>query len=447
VSTSLRTSGPASGEQRPPGAAQRRPPWPGGPQDRLAGLVARLIRRAIRATGSGAGSALPGRFAERIAPGVLGRAARGLDPIVLVSATNGKTTTTALLSAALAAGGRRVLTNSTGSNLHRGLVTAVLCAHGNADCAVFEVDEATLPRVVDELAPDVLVLLNLSRDQLDRYYEVHSLARRWRDAAGRLSPDAKVVAVDHDPLVCHAAEAAPGTIMVGVAGASLGRDAAGCPACGELLARSGPGQGHCPACHWRPRPRQVEAERLGSQVRLRGLGTEVRASLPVPSPGYAANAAAAWAAAVSLGVPPPAAIRAIADVDVVEARYADVPWRGRMVRLLLAKNPAGWDDVLAAVAASERPVAVSINAGIPDGRDTSWIWDVDMGMLRGRPAVVATGERAADVALRLTVAGLDPVLEPRLEQALLRTVEEGGAMDLLADYTSFQAARRLVTHG
>jgi UDP-N-acetylmuramyl tripeptide synthase len=380
-----------------------------------------------------------------MAPGVLGRASSGLGPIVLVSATNGKTTTTALLSAALSAGGRRVLTNSTGSNLRRGLTTAVLCSRGNADCAVFEVDEATLPRVVDELQPGLLVLLNLSRDQLDRYYEVHTLAGRWRAAVGRLPPGAKVVAVDHDPLVCHAAEAAPEVITVGVAGASLGRDAAGCPACGELLARSRPGRPRCPACHWQPPPRQVEAERLPSEVRLRGLGAEVRASLPVPSPGYAANAAAAWAAAVSLGIPPQVAIGAIADVDVVQSRYADVAWRGRMVRLLLAKNPAGWDDVLAAVASSKRPAVVSINAGIPDGRDTSWIWDVDMGVLRGRPVVVATGERAADVALRLTVAGVDPVLEPQLEQALLRTVEEGGAMDLLADYTSFQAARRLVS--
>jgi len=90
---------------------------------------------------------------------------------------------------------------------------------------------------------------------------------------------------------------------------------------------------------------------------------------------------------------------------------------------------------------------VSINAGVPDGRDTSWIWDVDMGVLRGRPLVVATGERAEDVALRLVVAGVDPVVEPRLEHALLRAAEAGGTVDLLADYTSFQAARRLVRNG
>jgi UDP-N-acetylmuramyl tripeptide synthase len=449
MSTSLPTSGPAAGERRPrpSSAVPARPPRPASPRDRLAAITAHLTRAAIRATRAGTGSTLPGRLAERIAPGVLGRASRGLKPIVLVSATNGKTTTTALLRAALEAGGRRVLSNSTGSNLHRGLTTAVLCSRGSADCAVFEVDEATLPKIIDELDPDMLVLLNLSRDQLDRYYEVHSLAGRWRAAAGRLSAGAKVVAVDHDPLVSHAAGNAPQTITVGIAGAPLGRDAAGCPACGELLVRSGSGRPCCPACGWRPPPRQVEAEWHGSEVHLRGLGADVRATLPVPSPGYTANATAAWAAAVSLGIPPGEAIRAIAGVRVIESRYGEAAWRGRTIRLLLAKNPAGWDDVLAAVAASRRPAAVSINAGIPDGRDTSWIWDVDMGALRGRPVVVATGERAADAALRLTVAGIDPVLEPQLEDALLRAAEPGEAMDLLADYTSFQAARDLLDNG
>jgi UDP-N-acetylmuramyl tripeptide synthase len=414
-------------------------------RDRLAALLARTCRWAIRATGSGAGNTLPGRLAEWVAPGVLGRAAVGLRPIVLVSATNGKTTTTALISAALRAAGRRVVTNSSGSNLHRGLTAAVLSSPGVAGCAVLEVDEATLPGVVDELDPDMLVLLNLSRDQLDRFHEVHTVASSWRSAAGRLHRGAKVVAVDHDPLVSYVAEEASEVVTVGLADARLGRDAAGCPACGELLAVGE--QPACRACGWRRPERMVRAELTPSGVRLEGFGGRRDASLPFPSPGYAANVAAAWAAAVSLGVPAETAIDAIAAVRVVESRHADLPWRGRTVRLLLVKNPAGWDDVLAGVATSQRPAVVSINAGIPDGRDTSWIWDVDMGSLRGRAAVVASGARAADVALRLIVAGVDPVVEPDLERALLLASGAGGSVDLLADYTSFQAARRLIRDG
>jgi UDP-N-acetylmuramyl tripeptide synthase len=417
-----------------------------GPRDRLAGLIARTSRWAIHATGSGGGSTLPGRLAEWVAPGVLGRAASGLQPIVLVSATNGKTTTTALLSAALRASGRHVVTNSAGSNLHRGLTATVLSSRPATGCAVLEVDEATLPGVMDELHPDMLVLLNLSRDQLDRFHEVHTTAERWRAAAGRLNSGARIVAVDHDPLVCRVAEEASEPVTVGLEGAGLGRDSAGCPVCGALLVSDG-GQPACAACGWRRRERTVRAELTPSGVRLEGFGASREASLPVASPGYAANVAAAWAAAVTLGVEPAVAIEAIAGVQVVESRYADLAWRGRTVRLLLAKNPAGWDDVLAGVAASSRPAVVSINAGIPDGRDTSWIWDVDMRSLGGRSVVVASGARAEDIALRLAVAGLDPAVEPDLERALLRACGDGGSVDLLGDYTSFQAARRLIRDG
>jgi lipid II isoglutaminyl synthase (glutamine-hydrolysing) len=433
----------------PPRSGPTAAPRPAGaisPRDRLAVLVARCTRWTIRATRSGAGSTLPGRLAERVAPGVLGHVTRGLRPIVLVSATNGKTTTTALITAALRAAGHRVMTNSSGSNLRRGLTTAALCRRGAADCAVLEVDEATLPTVLDELDPDMLVLLNLSRDQLDRYHEVHRVASRWRAAAGHLRPGATVVAVDHDPLVCHVAQAAPEAVTVGLADARPSRDAVGCPACGELLDFRPDGPS-CPACRWRPPPRQVRVERVAPGVRLEGLGRGAEASVPVSSPGYAADVAAAWAAAVRLGVPSGVAIRAISEVDVVESRYAEVAWRGRSVRLLLAKNPAGWDDSLATLGQSGRPVVVSVNSGIPDGRDPSWIWDADMGMLRGCPLVVATGARAEDVAMRMVVAGLEPVVERHLERALLLAVREGGAVDLLADYTSFQAARRLIGDG
>ena len=416
-------------------------PMPG--RDRLARLVARTTRWAIRMSGRGQGTTLPGRLAQRVAPGVLARAARRLDPVVLVSGTNGKTTTTALLTAALRAAGRQVVTNATGSNLRPGLVAALLCHRGPGDCAVLEVDEATLRRVVGDLRPTLLVLLNLSRDQLDRYHEVHSVGAAWRDAATHLDGHAGVVAVDHDPLVCYAAEGAPRAVLVGIAGARLGRDHAGCPACGVLLAADR-GRPACRSCGWQPGPRRVEADRQGSLVRLRGLGQQVELSLPVASPGYAANATAAWAAAVTLGVDPAAAARAIAGVGVVEARYAEVGWHGRTVRLLLAKNPAGWDEVLAAVAGSRRPAVVSLEAGIPDGRDTSWFWDVDIRALRDRPLVVASGSRACDVALRLGVAGVNYAVEPRLDRAITLASDEGDALDLLADYTSFQAARRLV---
>jgi lipid II isoglutaminyl synthase (glutamine-hydrolysing) len=425
-----------------------------GARDRLARLSARLTSRVIRAARLGAGSTLPGRIAARISPGVLERAARACDLVVLVSGTNGKTTTTALLSAALAGGGRRVITNTTGANLRSGLTTALLHATRAADCAVLEVDEAVLPGVIDELHPDLLVLLNLSRDQLDRYHEVRALGALWRAAVMRLQPQAKVVAVDHDPLVCYVAQAAPCAVMVGVAEARLNRDGVCCPACGQLLTTGQATQLVCSSCQWQPLLRQVEAVRDGSSVVLRrphspdGLDGHVRTLLPISSFGYAANTAAAWAAATTLGIDGSTAARAIAAVKVVQDRYAEVHWRGALVRLLLAKNPASWDEILSVVGQDrDRAAVVSINAGIPDGRDTSWLWDVNMGVLRDRPVVVATGKRAADIAVRLQVTGINCVMEPRLEQALRRASAQGTTVDLLADYTSFQHARGLLYHG
>ena len=427
-------------------------------RDRAALLAARALRRVIVASGLGAGGALPGRVADRLAPGLLARAAPRLGPVALVSGTNGKTTTTALLAAALAADGRRVLSNATGSNLHQGLVATVACARGPVGCAVFEVDEASLARAAAELHPRLLVLLNLSRDQLDRHHEVHALAASWRRAVEGLPPSATVVAVDHDPLVCHAAEAAPRLRTVGVVGARPGRDASGCPVCGDVLGPAGgdvpradagdvPGAdggevpggegGACPACGWRRPPRAVEVLRCGATVTLRDRpgGTTLRATLPLPAPGYAADAAAAWTAAVALGVEPRVALDAIAAVRGVQARYAELPFGADRVRLLLAKNPAGWDEALAVTGEPDRPAVIALHAGIPDGRDTSWIWDVDMAALRGRPAVVASGRRAADVAVRLAAGE--------------RRRRDGGreaAVDLFADYSSFRQARRLLEH-
>jgi UDP-N-acetylmuramyl tripeptide synthase len=140
----------------------------------------------IRLTGHGQGATFPGLLAERVAPGITRRRAGRLERVALVSGTNGKTTTTAMLTAALAAEGRRVATNASGSNLYRGLTTAMLEAGPAAQDGVLEVDEAVLPLAIDELRPRLVVLLNLTRDQLDRHHEVQGLAARWRAAVGRL---------------------------------------------------------------------------------------------------------------------------------------------------------------------------------------------------------------------------------------------------------------------
>jgi len=416
------------------------------PADLVVAAGVRLAGAVIRATGRGQGATLPGLLAERCAPGVAARRAARLDRVVLVTGTNGKTTTTAMLAAALAAGGRRVASNAAGSNLYRGLATALLAAGRATQDAVLEVDEAVLATAVRELRPRLVVLLNLTRDQLDRHHEVGGLARRWRQATAALGPGAVVVANGGEPPTAWAAQAAPSALLVRVKGGGLGRDHAGCPACGSLLSQAGAESYDCGHCGWAPGPASVRVERDGYQASLDGLGRAWSVRLPLASDGSALDVAAAWAAATHLGVDPAAALATIAGIGTVQGRYASCSWHGVMVRLLLAKNPAGWDEALGAADDRRRAAVVAVNAGIPDGRDTSWLWDVDMTRLGDRPLVVATGERAEDVALRLDVAGVPCRIVRPLAAAVARAGGRPGRreVDVFADYTCFGQARKLI---
>ncbi len=414
--------------------------------DRVVAGGARLAGAAIRASGRGQGATLPGLLAERCAPGIAARRAARLDRVVLVTGTNGKTTTTAMVAAALAASGRRVASNAAGSNLYRGMATALLAASPATQDAVLEVDEAVLATAVQELRPCLVVLLNLTRDQLDRYHEVGGLARRWRQAVAALAPGAVVVANGAEPPTAWVAQAAPSALLVRVESGGLGRDHAGCPACGSLLSQAGSGSYECGHCGWAPGLASVRVERAGHQASLNGPGGTWPARLPLASDGSALDVAAAWAAATRLGVDPAAALTTIAGIGTVQGRYATCSWHGLMVRLLLAKNPAGWDEALSAADDWRRAAVVAVNAGIPDGRDTSWLWDVDMARLRDRPLVAATGQRAEDVALRLEVAGVPC----RVVRPLATAIAWAGGwtgqrgVDLFADYTSFSQARELI---
>ena len=418
--------------------------------DEAVARAARLAGAVIRVTGRGQGATLPGLLAERVAPGVTRRRARRLERVVLVSGTNGKTTTTAMLTAALAADGRRVATNASGSNLYRGLTTAMLEAGPAAQDGVLEVDEAVLPLAIDELWPRLVVLLNLTRDQLDRHHEVQGLAGRWRAAVGRLPADATVVADVGDPKVAWVASAAPWAVHVALCGRRAGPDGAACPACGGVLGTGPSGWYRCWMCGWSPPAATVRVERQDDEIRLLGEGVRRRADLLVPTDGCALDVALAWAAASRLGADPDRSLAAIGRLGAVQYRYGDAVYRGVPVRLLLAKNPAGWDEALTASPDPARPAVVSVNGGGPDGRDTSWLWDVDMARLSDRPFVVATGARAEDVALRLEVAGVTCSVVRPLGEAISRAGRSPGnrQVDLFMDYTSFVEARELASrHG
>lgn len=414
---------------------------PSAPPRRFA--VARGAGAAVaglsRLTGRGSGTTVGGRVTLLLDRDALAHAA-GQRELAVVSGTNGKTTTRTLLVAALATLGP-VVSNAGGANLPTGL-TAALSADRTSRRGVLEVDEPFLPAVVTAVRPRVALLLNLSRDQLDRYAEVKRLAAIWRRAVtGPGSEELHLVANADDPLVVWAALAVPDVTWV-AAGQRWTMDSTACPQCGGVLVRYGRSW-HCSACDLaRPAPDWTVD---GFTVRDAG-GTEHRVSLTLPGEVNVGNAALAAAAAGRWGVSPADALAAMAAIPSVEGRYAERRLDGRAVRLLLAKNPAGWVEALA-MTRPGTPVAVAVNARAADGRDPSWLWDVPFEGLAGRHAI-ATGERSRDVAVRLRYAGVDHERVDGLAAALaaaVRAGDDGGPVELLANYTAFRALNRIMT--
>jgi UDP-N-acetylmuramyl tripeptide synthase len=406
----------------------------------LKGVVAG-IATVSRVTGRG-GSVIGGRVALTLDKGALGKLAAGRS-LFLVSGTNGKTTTTALLAAALATAGP-IVTNVTGANLKTGLVSA-LAKDLDSPVAVLEVDEAALVQVLAETTATVVVLLNLSRDQLDRYGEVRLAAQKWRTSLGA-RPEVHVVANCDDPLVVWAAQAAGSVTWVST-GQRWRIDATSCPNCGGRIAWAR-GTGGVPpttaaraasdsevwSCSCglaRPEP---EVGGGGDDVEVAGRSFPVK--LQLPGRCNASNAAMAVAAASVAGVDPEDALAAMVGIANVAGRYREVNLGPASARLLLAKNPAGWNEILDFLAAPPAGVVVAVNAQGPDGYDTSWLWDVDFERLEGRP-VVAAGERALDVAVRLRYAGVPHEVCPD-PLAAARQLPPG-KVELVANYTAFQS--------
>jgi UDP-N-acetylmuramyl tripeptide synthase len=401
---------------------------------RAGGMVATLSRRL----GRGSGSVIGGRAILAIDPDALKQLSWGRR-IAVVSGTNGKTTTTSLLSAAVSGHGP-VISNALGANLLPGLAAALAAAAPNARQAVLEVDEAWLGRAVMATDPEVVLLLNLSRDQLDRNNEVRRLAASWRQMITERQARgaaAHIVANADDPLVAWAAHEGRSVTWVG-AGQRWTADAAGCPDCGGRIRFPDElgGAWACADCRLRRPDLDVWLE--GGDV-VFADGQRVTVSLGLPGRINQANAAMAMVAAGRFGVARVEAVAAMAAMTEVAGRYRTVKVGDASARLLLAKNPAGWLETFDLLSPAPTPVVVAINAHIADGKDPSWLWDVPFERLRGR-LVVATGERSADLAVRLRYADVDHRRQPDPLQA----IREAGAahVDVVANYTSFQAINR-----
>jgi lipid II isoglutaminyl synthase (glutamine-hydrolysing) len=397
---------------------------------RIALAAGSAARWSSRMTGRGAGAMIGGLVSMTLDKSILRQLGEGRSTVV-VTGTNGKSTTTRMTAAALGTRGP-VATNAEGANMDAGLVAALAGAR-DADLAALEVDEMHVPHVADAVNPKVIVLLNLSRDQLDRVGEINHIERTLRAGLAR-HPDTVVVANCDDVLMTSAAYDSPNVVWV-AAGGSWANDSVSCPRSGEIIVRDGADWYSTGTDFKRPTPQwwYDDASIHGPD----GFSLPMR--LALPGTVNRGNATQAVAAAVAMGADPAAAVTAASGVDEVAGRYRTVQVGAHTVRMLLAKNPAGWQEALSMVDTDAGSVVISVNGQVPDGEDLSWLWDVNFEHFVDHP-VVAAGERGTDLAVRLGYAGVEHTLMHNAVEAIRSCPP--GHVEVVANYTAFLALNR-----
>jgi lipid II isoglutaminyl synthase (glutamine-hydrolysing) len=436
--------------------------------------AAKAVGTVVRAAGRGGGTTLPGKLLTRLEPHAIGLLARRLPHgSAVISATNGKTTTAAMTAAILERTGETLVHNRAGANMAGGVASALAAAARrggrelDGELGLFEVDEFWLGPVVKELAPRALLLGNLFRDQLDRYGELEIIAERWAAVVARAPGSALVLNAD-DPLVADLGrDRSP--LYFGVDDDSLAiaelqhaADSKHCRRCGhpyayEAIYLAHLGRYECPNCG----ARRPEPAVVARDVELRGIrsagftlatpeGT-ARVELPLPGLYNVYNALGAAALCLALEAPLEAVVAGLGAVAPAFGRAETIALGGRPTSILLVKNPAGANEVLRTLALEGERLDLFgvLNDNTADGRDISWVWDADWELLA--PSVrhmTCSGTRAAELALRLKYAGVEPArlqVVPRLDEGLDAALADGdGPLYALPTYTALLELRDLL---
>jgi lipid II isoglutaminyl synthase (glutamine-hydrolysing) len=435
--------------------------------------AARAVGEVARRSGRGGGTSLPGKVLMRLEPAAIfelsSRLPRGS---VVVSATNGKTTTTAMIASVLGHAGVSVVHNRAGANMAGGVASSLLAAARSGggidgELGLFEVDEFWLDRVTAQLHPRVLLLGNLFRDQLDRYGELEIIADRWAAVAAGLGSAARLVLCADDPLIADLGRGSARVTYYGIEDPSVAipemqhaSDSKHCRRCGAAYVYDTIYLGHlgryrCSSCGQERPAVGVAAERIeldGTRRAAFELVTaagRTRVELPLPGLYNVYNALGAAALCLELGAPVEAVVAGLGDVKAAFGRAERISIGGVAVQVLLMKNPAGANEILRTLMLEpdELDVLAVLNDRTADGRDISWVWDADFEVLAGRVRrVTCAGTRAAELAVRLKYAGV-PAERLRVVGSLPRALDhavgdaESRRLYVLPTYTALLELR------
>lgn len=369
-------------------------------------VIAKVVSFAIRILGLGAGATWPGEIALRCNAHILEVLAKKHGNIVLVAGTNGKTTTAKMIETILMHAGKKVRINGSGANLDNGIISCLIedldfLGNYRSTVMIFEVDEATLPNIMSATEPRIVVLLNLFRDQLDRYGEVDIIAGKWKESLLNVNPKKTTLIVNgDDPHLSYLGSLLHGHVSYfGLDDPSLYResmdhatDTIYCPACGNRLTFGGVyfshlGKWACGRCGLTHPNLTMSAKDVAS---------------PIPGVYNIYNTLAATLVASHFHVSIEESTSALAAFEPAFGRMERVTYQGKEVVILLSKNPTGFNESLrAVVSAGAGHILLVLNDRIADGTDVSWIWDVDFEQIPRSVRVIVSGDRALDLAVRM----------------------------------------------
>ncbi|MBX9258123.1 Mur ligase family protein [Desmonostoc muscorum CCALA 125] len=426
----------------------------------LAVSVAKSVTFVVRSLRLGAASVLPGSIARRIEPRLLQLLSQQVKKgVILIAGTNGKTTTSLLLKTILENKGYTIAHNSTGANLENGLMTALLEGTNlvgtlDVDYAILEVDENIVPKVLTPLQPQIILCLNLFRDQLDRYGEVDTISKRWTKVISTLPPETVVIPNADDPTLSYLGQQLPQRVLFFglnepqhyLEAIPHAVDSIYCPKCGHSLDYKGVYLSHlgdftCPKCGFSKSQPTIESSEW-PQI-LVGLYNKY-------------NTLAAVTAAKELGVDETTIKNTVNNFQAAFGRAEDLVINGKKVRILLSKNPVGTNETIRVVTQStDKTTLLVLNDRTPDGTDVSWIWDVDTEKLVQRGGtLVVSGDRVYDMALRLRYSQKSPestlnlIVEEDLRQAIATALEhtpENETLHILPTYSAMLEVREVLT--